>query len=478
MIRVACTAFVLASFFFAAGVRSEEIVKSSGADQSAVSLTVYNSNVGLVREVRRLTLPSGTGELRFMDVPSGIIPETVLAHSLTSADSFKVLEQNYEYDLINRRRLLDKYVGRRLKIVPFDQAQGKGDPVAATLISNNDGEIYDINGEIFLGHPGVAVLPDIPDNLIAKPTLMWLFANETREPQDIEVAYMTNNITWRADYVLSLDKEDRLGDLAGWVTINNQSGAAYTDARLKLVAGTLNRVQENPRSNMEKMRAVAFDAELAGSGFQEESFFEYHLYDLQRKTTVKDRQIKQISLLEGKGVPLRKEFIIDNAQSWWFWQAYSEQEENKPVKVVVSFRNSAADRLGMPLPEGIIRLYKQDSAGGAQFVGEDRIKHTPKDEEVRIKVGEAFDVVSQRRQVNFQRISNRTIETSWEIRIRNHKKEDIVVQVIEPIAGYADWQIPQAAYPYTKVNAANIRFEVPVSRDGEAILTYTAQVTR
>ncbi len=468
---------VLAVLLLALAVDARaQAVKTAGDDQTSVSVTVYNSNIGVIKDTRRLSLPVGSGELRFMDVASGIIPETVLVRSLTQPEKFQVQEQNYEYDLIDRKKLLDKYVGMKVKIVPFDQSEEKRVPVEATLVANNNGEVYDINGEIFLGHPGVTVLPSIPENLIAKPTLTWMYANENEGGQDIEVAYMTNNINWRADYVLSLDKADKAGDLSGWVTLDNKSGATYKNAQLKLVAGKVNRAEENNRRGGRRNDMVMMESMSEGSAFKEEAFFEYHLYDLQRKTTVKDNQTKQVSLLEASAVPLRKEFVIDDAEAWWFYQGYNERQQKKPVKVMVIFRNDAASHLGMPLPAGIIRLYKQDSSGGAQFIGEDNIDHTPKDEEVR-KVGEAFDVVSERKQTDFRRLGDRVYEAAWEIKLRNHKKEDITVQVIEPIAGFSEWQILQSSFPYTKIDAAHVRFDVPVAKDGEAVLSYTYQVT-
>ena len=306
-----------------------------------------------------------------------------------------------------------------------------------------------------------------------------MYANENEGGQDIEVAYMTNNINWRADYVLLLDETDKAGDLSGWITLDNKSGATYKNARLKLVAGNVSRVRQNNREYVDELKsAVTAKGISAGSQFQEEAFFEYHLYDLQRKTTVKDNQTKQVSLLEASGVPLRKEFVIDGVADWWFCRQYGESEQEKPVKVMVIFKNNTASRLGMPLPAGIIRLYKQDSSGGAQFIGENNIKHTPKDEDVRIRVGEAFDVVSERKQTNFQRIGNMVYEATLEIKVRNHKEEDITVQVIEPIARFSKWQILQSSIPYTKIDSENIRFDVPVAKNGEAVLTYTYQITQ
>ncbi|MBF0486145.1 MAG: DUF4139 domain-containing protein [Candidatus Omnitrophica bacterium] len=451
-----------------------ESLKSTIDDQSSVALTVYNSNMGLVKDVRKLSLPKGEGELRFMDVASGIIPESVHVRSLNAPDKLSVLEQNYEYDLISREKLLDKYVGEKVKLLNFNEYQGKQETVEATLVSNNNGQIYEIGNEIYLGYPGYGVLPKLPENLIAKPTLTWLFKNEFPDGQDVEVSYLTNGVTWRADYVLAIDKDDKLGDLSGWVTLDNQSGTTYKDAGLKLVAGKVNVIEHAPMG-----RAMRFNAELSvaksadAAQFAEQAFFEYHLYDLNRKTTVKDKEKKQVSLLEATGVPLTKEFRVFG-QTWWFAQHNNGQKQKQPVEVMMTFKNSEADHLGMPLPLGIVRLYKEDNSGGLQFIGEDNIEHTPKDEDVKLKVGEAFDVVAERNQTAFQQMG-RVYESTWEVTIRNHKKEDIVVNVVEPLSGFSDWEVTTSSFPYKKLNASTLEFEVPVAKDAEAVLTYTVR---
>ncbi len=461
--------------FLAVPCFAESPSVSSMADQTAVNLTVYNMGRGLVKDVRRLTVPSGQGELRFMDVAAQIMPQTVHVKSLTAADKFRVLEQNYEYDLISRSKLLDKYVGQKIKVMNWNQFQDKKETVEATLISNNEGEIYDVNGEIYLGLPGISVLPSLPENLIAKPTLTWLFDNGGSAAQEVEVSYMTNGVTWNADYVLVVNKDDSAGDLAGWVTIDNQSGATYKEAQLKLVAGKPNVVQ--PQSlgrNKMAMYEMATDA-VGSAQFQEESFFEYHLYDLQRKTTIKDKQTKQISLLEAEGVALTKTFIarINDVN---FWQENAATLK-VPVKVGVSFKNREADHLGMPLPAGTIRLYKQDKKGGQQFIGEDNLGHTPKDEEVKLSVGEAFDVVAEKKQTAFAHTSNRSSESAWEVTLRNHKDEDIVVTVEAIFQGMTDWQVLSNSMVYKKKDAQTLAFEVPVPKNGEAVVSYTVQIT-
>ncbi|HEY7676364.1 MAG TPA: DUF4139 domain-containing protein, partial [Candidatus Methylomirabilis sp.] len=279
--------------------------------QKDVAITIYNGNLGLVKDVRELALGAGTHEVRFMDVAAQIDPTTVHLKSLTDAAGVRILEQNYEYDLLNPQKLLDKFVGKTIKLMV-----GNGTLVDAELLSNNNGPIYRINGQIHLGSPGRVVLPDIPGNLIPKPTLVWLLQNRSGRPQRVEASYLTGGITWKADYVVVLNAKDNGGDLSGWVTIDNKSGATYADAALKLVAGDVNRAR--PRREMRAMLdAVAQAPASKAAQFQEESFFEYHLYSLDGRTTVKDNQIKQISLLDAAEIPIKKELRFYGAAQYY-----------------------------------------------------------------------------------------------------------------------------------------------------------------
>ncbi len=447
--------------------------KSTAADQTGMEVTVYNNGLGLVKDIRKVQIGQGQGELRFMDVAAQIMPVTVHVRSLNDPARFEVLEQNYEYDLMSEEKLLDKYVGKKIKLVEDREFQDRKEVVEATLLSNNNGQIYQVGNEIYLGHPGIKVLPEIPENLIAKPTLTWFYANQSPKPHQLEVSYLTNNLSWKADYVFVVGKDDNTGDLAGWVTIDNQSGAAYRDAVLKLVAGQVNRVPEFEGRAYMMADAAAPVASRAKAAFVEQAFFEYHIYDLQRKTTIKDNQTKQISLLEGSALTLQKEFIV--AASHGYWTArYQGELPKEPVNVYIKFKNSKENNLGMPLPAGVMRLYKKDHQEKLQFIGEDRIEHTPKDEEVRLKLGEAFDVRAERVQKDFKQITTQLYESEWEITLRNHKKEDIKVKLVEPL--YGSWQVIKNSHPYTKKDAQTIEFEVPVPKDKEVKVTYRVKV--
>ena len=439
-------------------------------DQVAVEVTVYNMNLGLIKDIRKLKLPSGQGELRFMDVASHIMPVTVHAKSLNYPKKFAVLEQNYEYDLMNSDKLLDKYVGKKIKIIDWNKFKDRKDSITAVLLSNNQGQIYKINDEIFLGHPGYKVLPEIPDNLIAKPTLVWLYENAAPKAHKLEVSYLTGNISWKADYVMVLNQADTSADISGWITLDNQSGATYKDARLKLVAGAVHRVQETIKG-----RPFAMDTMLKERApqFKEKGFFEYHIYNLQRKTTIKNKQTKQIRLLEPAKTTVYKEFSVQGRDSF-FTHKYKAQDSRQPVDINIKFKNTKDNNLGMPLPGGVMRLYKQDHDKSLQFIGEDAIEHTPKDEDISLKIGEAFDVVAERIQTDYKRITSSLHESEWKITLKNHKTEDITVGITEPLFG--NWRIISSSLPYKKMDAFTIRFDVQVPKEKTVDVTYKVRV--
>ncbi len=450
-----------------------ETLSQSGADeQLGMEVTVYNNNLGLVKDTRKIELPKGKGELRFMDVASHIMPVTVHAKSLNNPRDFSILEQNYEYDLMSPDKLLDKYVGKKIKIIEWNQYQDRKDTVEATLLSNNNGQIFQINGEIYLGHPGNKVLPKLPENLIAKPTLTWLYDNNIQASHTLEVSYLTENINWKADYVVVVNQDDTAAGISGWVTLDNQSGTMYKDARLKLVAGDVHRVRES-QDRVLRAQKRAMAAAPAAPAFVEKAFFEYHIYDLQRKTTLKDKQTKQLSLLEAESAKVTKELLVYGVQSY-FTREYREQNPKQPVAVYIKFKNSKDNGLGMPLPAGIMRLYKKDHDASQQFIGEDSIKHTPKDEEVKLKIGEAFDVVAERVQKDYKQITSRSHESEWEITLRNHKDKEVTVGIIEPLFG--NWKMIDNSHPYTKVDAFTVRFDVKVPKDGETKVKYRVKV--
>jgi len=436
--------------------------------QRDVMVTIYNGNLGLVKDVREARLPAGTGEVQFMDVAALIDPTTVHLKSLTDPAALRILEQNYEYDLLSSQKLMEKYVGRKVRL-----HHGDGTYHDATLLSTN-GPVYEINGQVHLGHGGRVVLPALPDNLVLRPTLAWLLRNQSAAPQRVEASYLTGGITWKADYVLVVNAADTRGDLTGWVTIDNKSGATYRQAALKLVAGDVNRARDPRRdARVMELSAKAASPAAARQDFTSEGFFEYHLYTLDGRTTIKDNQTKQLALLAASDVGLRKQLIYYGALDYYRTQ-YGVPVSHQKIGVYLELRNSKDNRLGVPLPKGKLRVYKADAGGSQQFIGEDWIEHTPKDERVKIKVGDAFDVVGERVQRDFRKIAGHVWEVEWEIALRNHKKEAQTVSVIEPVPG--DWQVLHASHTGTKIEAHTLRFEVPVAAEGAAKLTYRVRI--
>lgn len=447
-------------------------ITSTVKNQKGVALTIYNAGLGLVKDQREVTLARGNGELLFMDVASGIIPASVSIKSLIEPASLRVLEQNYEYDLLNPQKLLDKYVGKEVKLFQKNPYTEREETISATLLSNNGGPIFKIGNEITFGHPGRIIFPGVPENLIAEPTLVWLVENSMVKPRMVEVSYLTNGINWRADYVVTLNEKDNRADLAGWVTIDNKSGATYHNAKLKLVAGDVNRVREETRYGGRQLKGELLAAEAAPQ-FKEEAFFEYHIYTLQRPSTIRDNEIKQISLMQAENIPVRKELIL-RGERYYYSNPSGETAASQKVGVFVEVENRKENKLGMPLPKGTVRVYKQDSDGSLQFVGEDSIDHTPRDEKIKIKLGEAFDVVGSRKQTDWKKIAADTYEAAFEISLRNHKKEDVEVKVVEPIPG--DWTMLSSSHPYRKSDAFNAEFNIPVPKDKEAKLTYRVRM--
>ena len=445
-------------------------------NQDKVAITIYNSNIALVKDTRTLRLPRGASQLRFMDVAQQINPTTVHIKSLTAPNAFEVIEQSYEYDLLNPQKLLDKYVGKELTLVlrKLENNTEKLEPTRATLLSNNSGQVWQVGGQIIINPTNIAEIrfDTLPADLIAKPTLVWSLNNTGAETHSVEASYLTNGIGWRSDYVVVVNQNDTKADLNGWVTINNNSGTAYRNAELKLVAGDVNRVQE--QMQMGKSDVMRATAAAPQQQFQEQAFFEYHLYTLQRPATLKNNETKQINLLSASNFNVKKELVLNGQQ--YYYRGYNNP--GAPVKekvgVFVEFKNSKENSLGQPLPAGVVRVYKADQTGAQQFIGESNIDHTPKDESVRVKLGDAFDVVAERKQTDYKVISQRVIEYAYEIRIRNHKEEAVTVVVNEPIGG--DWEMLNSSFPAEKTAAFAARFNVPVAKDGEAVLTYRVRI--
>jgi hypothetical protein len=439
------------------------------ADQVDVAVTAYNNGRALVRDTRKLSLPTGEFALQFRDVAEQIQPETVSLRSLTAEGSVQIHEQNYEYDLISPEKLMEKYVGRDVEIRNFDNESSLVIE-DATLLSNNGGHVFRMDDKIYLGLPGQVVLPEIPENLIAKPSLLWTLEN-TQAEQTLEATYLTGGVSWHADYVLTLAKTDQSFGLEGWVTMNNSSGASYENAKLKLVAGDVNLVTQGFGGGSfgnARLQALGYMADMA----QEESFAEYHLYTMPRRTTIKNNQSKQLALLNATDAACEK--VYEFRGQVHFYSSQFAPMENQHVEVFLKFQNEEENQLGMPLPGGVVRIYQEDNEGMLQFAGEDRIEHTPKDEEVRLKMGQAFDVVADRVQTDFKVVGQDVYETAFELSVRNHKESAVTVDIVEPMP--ADWRVLEKSQEFTKKDAHTAVFTVEVPVDGEVKVSYRVRV--
>ena len=445
-------------------------------DQTELAVTVYNSDVALVRDVRRLTLPTGTFRLRFEDVAATINPVTVHLRSLTEADRLSVVEQDYEYDLLDPQKLLHKYVGREVTLVRQEEQSNstKWTETKALLLSdNNDAPVWKIGGEIVTGI-GVHSyrFPDLPENLYSRPTLIWSLQNRSAKAQQVEASYLMSGMSWSADYVLTVGRDEKLADLDGWVTVVNNAGTAFPNANLQLVAGQINRAMRG--GVLGGVVADSMGAPKQVPQFAQENFLEYHLYTLERRTSLENTESKQISLLNGTKVPVEKILRVAGNAGYYRTAQRMGEPVTEPVMVYYKFKNAASGGLGMPLPAGTVRVYQADSKGGAQFAGVDSIAHTPKDEDISIHVGNAFDVVAERKQTDWKTVSKRVNEMEYQIAIRNHKDTPITVEVREPVGG--DWEILNTNFPGKKLDSGTIGFEIPLAKNDSATLDYRVRV--
>ncbi|MCX8081893.1 MAG: DUF4139 domain-containing protein [bacterium] len=439
-----------------------------------VSLTVYNQNFALVRDVRSINLKEGKSEIRFVDIAGNIEPASVHFKSITAPDKCGILEQNFEYDLVSADKLLSKYVDKVISVISQDDVRYTGylasyDGSQIVLVEDKEkGPVFMINRE----NVRDIEFPQLPEGLITKPTLVWSIVNNKPGTHDVEVSYITGGINWVADYVAAVSDDEKSISLTGWVTIDNRSGTDYENASLKLVAGDVFRVQrrEGIVSDM-VMKAAAIPS---AEQFEERQLFEYHLYELQRKTTLKNNQTKQISLLTAPKVSVNKVYTYSGAlYSWYYYDNWQGLQCNKKVGVNIEFKNSKENGLGIPLPKGTVKVYKADIDKSLQFIGENQIDHTPKDEKISLYLGNAFDIVGERKVTDHKKLAVNLYRDSYEIILRNHKKEPVVVKVIE--RQWGDWKVVQSSHEYKKEDATTLTFEVNIPADGETKITYTAE---
>ena len=454
--------------------------RSTLNDQQNVAVTIYNSDLALVKDTRKVKLKTGLNALALRDVSAQIRPETALLRSINAPGSLTLLEQNFDFDLLTPEKLLEKYVGKTVSLVKTNPATGVETTEQATVLSANNGVVLKVGNRIETGVPLARIVyDDVPANLRDRPTLVTQINNKGAADQTVELSYLTGGLGWKTDYVAELNAKEDMLDLSGWVTLTNTSGASYKNAKLQLVAGDVNRVQQNMRPMTMQMRGkVEMIAADAAAPMAEESLLEYHLYTLDRPTNIMESQTKQVALLSASGVPVHKDLVLQGAD-YYYQSQYGEIGTKMKVGVFIEFENKEASKLGMPLPKGILRVYKKDNAGNAQFVGEDNIDHTPKNEMVRLKLGEAFDVTADKKQTDFKVLPNPqkghvAYESAYELTLKNAKKEKVTVTVQEPISG--DWTIVNESAPHTKANSHLAMWKIEIPAEGKVTLTYRAVV--
>ncbi len=498
-----CSAILLSLGLLHGPAHSQARENVASGDRTAVDLTIYNQNLSLIREERTISIPKGTGHLVIPDIPATIDGTSLHFLSLTDPSAVRVLEQNYQFDLVHQAKLLEKYLGKQVEFIRVDPDSKKEYSVPGKLLATGyqtqpqygggaesyigtGGMIAEINGKIELNPAGRLVLPSLPEGLILKPQLNWLVTNSREGSHKTEISYLAGQLSWTCNYVALLNKDDSRLDLTGWVTLNNYSGTSFKNAGLKLVAGDVNLVKQEFDQAVRMSKGVMM-AEEAAPQFKQSELFEYKLYTLQRRTDLNNEETKQMELVAGKNVPSSKVFIYDGMADQWriYRNNYSYrsqssfgQQSNTKVGVYVTFKNEERASLGIPLPKGKVRVYKRDDDGKEQFIGEDQIDHTPKDEELKLYLGNAFDLVGERAQKDFKVVaSGHVIEETVEVKVRNHKSAQAEVQVYEHPWRWSQWEIVRSNVEWKKVDQSTLRFPVKIAKDGEAVVSYTVRYT-
>lgn len=452
----------------------DELVAGAAA-REATAITVYNDDLALVKERRKVSLKPGLTRLALREVSAQLRPETALLRAV-SGSPITLLEQNFDFDLLTPANLLEKYVGREVGVVRSHPTSGEERREAATVLAANGGTVLRFADRIETGVPGRLVFDQLPANLRERPTLSVLFEGRSGE-QMLELSYLTGGLSWQADYVANLNEDGKQLDLSGWVTLSNRSGAAYEDATLQLVAGTVNQVR--PQRDLGRLANSAMTMPAAAEVSQE-ALGDVHLYSFERPTTIADQQTKQLALLSASAVPVSREYLLAGSD-WFYREDHSQAGQKLKPAVFVKFRNKGG-QLGKPLPGGVIRVYARDNKGAAQFVGEDRIAHTAKNEEIALKLGDAFDITAERRQMSFKRIVDKDArgekiqgaEVAYRIELRNAKDEAVVVRVQETLPG--DWTMLGESHPHSKESSRIATWNIAVPADGNSVLEYRIRV--
>lgn len=444
---------------------------STVAERRSVNLTVYNAGTSLVHDRRRITLRDGVNQIAWRDVSANMDATSAILESLTAPGKIDVVEQNFDYDLLNPDALLQKYVGHYVTVVHDPRFAGERETrELAKVLSTNGGIVLQYRNRIETELRGHIAYPVGSSTFRDRPTLVLDLESARQGPETLDLSYMTAGLSWRADYIGVMAPGETRMSLTGLVTLTNNSGTSYNDARLQLVAGNVNIAQTAQGSLYGTLRTIANVTSMRPS---QENFLEYHLYTMPHATDVLDKQTKQLTLLSAHDVPIHKTLELRGYQNY-YTSPTPDLGDRLPIGVYVTFENRGGD-LGIPLPGGIVRIYKNDSGGLSQFAGSDTIQHTPRNDTVRLNLGQSFDVTARKRQTDFQHVSFCSVNSSYEIMLSNAKSIPQTVDVVELIPN--QWQILDENLPHKKTSATTATWSVPVPADGHATLTYTARVS-
>ena len=466
---------LLSSMLLVSAAAVADIRQSTLSDRKELDITIYNQDLALVKDRRAVRMNTGSVILAFRDISAGIRPETVLLRSMTSPASLHVNEQNVDQDILTPQKLLERHVGAMVGVVRVDPATGTETSERAQLLSSRDGVVLKIGNRIETNPPGRIVFDDIPAGLSDKPTLMFSLDNRGAGNQEIELGYLTGGLSWKADYVAELSSDDSRADLSGWFTITNSSGSAFHNARVRLVAGDVGRAYRS--MTMAAMSPVAKSAP-SPENAPSESLSDYKLYTIDRPVSILENQTKQIALLSATDVPVRREWVL-HGNDYYYRNAQSGAGQKMKIGIFIELDNRKGGGLGVPLPKGTLRIYQRDARGNLQFIGEDNLNHTPVNETVRLKLGDAFDIGAQRRQTSFTRLPGDGVneyasESAHEVVLKNAKKEAVTVIVREPVPG--DWTILDESHPHEKTASNEAVWRIRVPAEGRAVLSYRSRV--
>ncbi len=445
------------------------------ADQTRLAVTIYNENLALVKDQRHVLLKRGLNALAFRDISARIRPETAILRSLIPDHPIRIREQNFDFDLLTPRALLEHYLGKTIRIARTNPVTGEETIDRARILSTQQGLVVKIGNHIVTNPPGHYIFDAIPDTLKDTPTLTIQLEAAASAPHTLELAYLTGGLSWKADYVALLSPDDSQLELTGWVTLTNQSGTSFPKAQVQLVAGQVNQVhaalsRQRSLKGADKVMLLAEDA----APMMEESMFEYHLYTLGHTTTLANHQTKQVNLLSAHAVPVKKDYLL-HGMGMDFTRHIPSYHRKQHAQVYVTFSNDKHAGLGMALPKGIMRVYKKDSRGHSQFIGEDRIAHTPKNDTIRLQLGQAFDITATKQQTTFKKMPVRApyhsaYESAYAITISNAKSVPVTVTVQEVISG--DWEILKESHPHQSVSANTVQWHIQIPAESNAQLNY------